>query len=205
LDACANIIRMDLDAPNLANNTVRLEPFGHEHRQALFDSGAVDAMWKWMPVIGAGTNYDAYYDHILKRQKIGDIVPFVIFRQSDNAFAGVAGFLDPNRTHRRVRIGYIWHPKDMRGAGIFAATQILMIQRALDWRAKRLEWHVSTKNDRALAACRRLGAREEGVMRSYQRMTDGDWADVTVFSMLRPEAQAAVKLLEDRIAEAEEA
>lgn len=194
---------MDLDASNLSNSTVRLEAFGPEHRQILFESGGVDAMWNWMPVIGSGTNYDAYYDHILKQQKLGGIVPFVIYRQSDDAFAGVAGFLAPSRTHRRVQIGYIWHPKDMRGIGIFAATQALMIQRAIDWRAKRIEWHIATKNEPALAACRSMGAREEGILRSYQRMSDGDWVDVAVFSMLRPEAQAAVKLLNDKVAEAE--
>ncbi|MEO0785635.1 MAG: hypothetical protein AAFY10_08030, partial [Pseudomonadota bacterium] len=45
-------------------------------------------------------------------------------------------------------------------------------------------------------AVKRLGAKEEGVLRSYYRLAGGGWADVVVLSMLREEAEMALQRLE---------
>jgi aminoglycoside 6'-N-acetyltransferase len=42
-------------------------------------------------------------------------------------------------------------------------------------------------NVRAIAACARVGFRPVGVMRQYQRMPDGTWADALLMDMLAAE------------------
>lgn len=190
---------MKLDAPDLKNEIVELTVLGEEHRDVLGRSGAVSAMWSWMPVIATGTNFDSYFDHTLALKERGDFVPFAITRRSDSAFAGVAGFLDINRTHRRLRVGYIWHPQDMRGTTIHPATQLALIERALAARIRRIELHAAEANERAIRAAERLGAIREGVLRNYMRVADGRWANMVVFSLLDTEAKAAMALLKDRI------
>lgn len=190
---------MELDDPGLENAFVKMEPFGPHLRQTLYDSGAVDAMWKWMPILSAGTNYDSYFDHTLASAKRGDMVPFALCSPNTGEFMGVAAFLDPNRSHRRLQIAHIWLVDAARGKNIFTAVQALMIQRAVDWGARRIVWLADDRNDVAKGAFRKLGALEEGLAREYQRMTDGHWADMVVFSMLRPEAKEAVKSLELRL------
>ena len=98
--------------------------------------------------------------------------------------------------HRRVRLGYTWLEPHLRGRGVYAAIQKLLIQRALDWGAKRLEWFVEERNTRAVRAIESIGAMKEGVLRDYEKFADGEWVDVTVLSMLRDEAKNAVHRLD---------
>jgi len=191
---------MDLDDPGLENALVRMEAFTPDHREILHNSGAVDAMWQWMPMISSGTNYDSYFDHSLAQAKKGAMIPLAIFQPETNEFMGVAAFLDPNRTHRRIQITHLWLVPGARGNGVFTAVQCLMVQRAIDWGARRIVWLADERNDVAIGAFRKLGATEEGLAREYQRMADGHWANMIVFSMLRPEAKEAVERLSKRLA-----
>lgn len=190
---------MKLDSPAIENNIVRLEIFGPEHYDFLLGCNAVEYMWKWMPAIPSGTSFNSYVEYIRALKDEGEIVPFAIFRKSDNAFAGVVAYGLVSRLHRRVRIAYAWHPEDMRGTLIFPATQAALIQRALDWGARRIAWTIDVRNEAALAAFERLGARREGVLRAFMRMSDGTWADHCSLSMIRDEAKAAVALINERI------
>ena len=192
---------MELDDPGLENALVKLEPLSSEHRQTLYDHGVVDAMWAWMPMISTGTNYDSYVDHALLLAKRGEMIPLTITDPATGALLGVAAYLDPNRTHRRIQIAHTWLVPEARGKGIFVAAQALMIQRALDWGARRIVWLADERNEVAINAFLKLGAQREGVAREYQRMADGHWANMVVFSMLRPEAKEAVKRLLARLAE----
>ncbi len=187
---------MDLHAPGLKNAVVRLELLGPEHRETLRGSGAVDAMWRWMPFVPNGNDFDNYFDYTLQIKASGDAAPFAVFEQSTGEFAGVVGFYDFSRIHRRVQIGNVWHPPHMRGGPVFPATQALMIRRALDWRAKRITWIANVRNAKISAAYERLGAVKEGVLRSAMRLTDGSWADLALYSMMPIEAEAALRRIE---------
>jgi len=192
---------MQLDAPDLENDVVRLEVFGGERHKALLkESGAVDDMWRWMAALPGGVNFESYYQFITDAYKAKTIIPFAVFRKSDDAFAGVIGFSLFSRTHRRVRIAYTWHPDDMRGTLIFPAAQRAMIGRALDWGARRIAWTVDIRNGPARRAFERIGAVHEGTLRNFMRMTDGEWADHDILSMTRDEAKAAVSHIDEMIA-----
>ncbi len=190
---------MRLDDPGLENDVVYLEVFGPKHYDALRESGAVDYMWRWMPALPGGTSFDAYTDYIETVRADGTVVPFAVFRKSDGAFAGVVAYSLISRLHRRVRIAYAWHPEDMRGTRVFPATQAALIQRALDWGARRIAWTFDVRNEKAVAAFERLGAKREGTLRAFMRMTDGTWADHHILSMTRDEAKEAVKAIQPRI------
>lgn len=187
---------MKLNAPDFANAAVRLEPFELSHIEHLKAAGAVEAMWNWMPDIPKGKSADAYAQFVLDQQKRGELLAFTMFRQSDDAFAGVAAYEMINRTHRRLRIANFWHPEEMRGAGIFQASQALLIERALDWGARRIGWTVPAEATSAIRALKRLGAVEEGVLRNYVRLAGGGWADIAILSVLRDEAEMALQRLQ---------
>ncbi len=176
---------MKLDAKHFGNDLVRLEPLTEEHKPLLENSSAVNSMWDWMPMIEGGIGFENYFATIQKQRKLDLVVPFVVLCTADDSFAGVAAFINPNKTHRRVRIGYVWHPETVRGRGIFRATQLAMLARAFDWGARRVEWIVDTRNTAAMRAVEALGAHQDGVMQEWQRLSDGSWSDVVMFSMLR--------------------
>lgn len=153
-------------------------------------------MWAYMPDIPKGKSAAIYAAHIADEYSRGLTVPFTMFRKSDDAFAGVAAFETISKTHRRLRIANFWHPETMRGTGVFQASQGLLIRRALDWGVRRIEWSVAKDASAAVRAVKRLGAVEEGVLRSYYRLAGGGWADVVVLAMLREEAEMALQRLE---------
>jgi N-acetyltransferase len=190
---------MKLDAPGLEVADVRLDPLGEAHRPALQASGAIEAMWNWMPVIPTGTNFNAYYDHILADARDGRIIPFAATRLSDGAFAGVAAFMDISRTHRRLRIGYQWHPEDMRSGLVPAATGLALISRAKACRIRRIEYQIDEENVRAIRSIERLGAQREGVLRAYMRAAKGTWSDMAIYALVDGEIRTAVTLLQDRV------
>lgn len=202
---CSNQDDMKLDAPSLINRIVELEVLSEDHRSVLRESGAIEAMWSWMPVIATGTNFESYFDHILALAKRGDFIPFAIWCRRDREFAGVAAFLDINLTHRRLRVGYVWHPVHMRGTAIHPATQLALIERALAVRIRRIELHAAETNERAIRAAERLGAKREGMLRNYLRVADGRWSNMIVFSLIDEEAKAAISMLRDRISTLEDA
>ena len=186
---------MQLNAPGLEDDLVRLEPFEQGHVAYLKDSGAVEAMWEWMPDIPTGKSADAYAAHICSLQKRGSLVPFTIFCQADDAFASVVDYDFISRTHRRLRISNFWYTEQARGKGFFQSSQALLIKRALDWGARRVGWIVPAGAKSAIRAIERLGAEQEGMLRSYYRLAGGGWTDVALHCLMRDEAKLTLQRL----------
>ena len=200
-DLRATLFNMKLEDPDLANAHVRLEPLVEEDRELLANAGAISAMWAWMPVIGTGTNYDAYFDNILYRVKTKDMLAYKVINLADQSFAGVVSFDAVSRTHRRLRIGYPWHPESLRGSIVPLATQLVLLKRAREARFRRIEYLITDNNTRAVAFAEKLGASMEGTLRNYFRLTGGGWANMVVLSLIDAEIDGAISLLNDRTAE----
>ena len=190
---------MKLDAPGLENHWVSLRPLTLEDKAALNASGAVDYMWQWMPMIEGGAGFDAYFLHTIKAYRSGEMIPFVVSQKGGEAFAGVAAYLEPNKAHRRVRVGYSWLPERLRGRGLFRATYLALLERAFDWGARRVECYADARNVPALTAYANIGFTEEGTMRDWQRLADGSWSDVRVFALLRSDWPAVRAQLLDSL------
>lgn len=195
---------MDLLAPGLKNDLIHLEPLDERFREDLRNSGAIEYMWLSLPAIQRGAGFDSYYDHVLRQGDAGELLGFALLDPNHgNRFVGVTALLNPNKMHRRVRLGYTWLEPHLRGHGVYAAIQKLLIQRALDWGAKRIEWYVEERNTRATRAIEAIGALKEGVLREYEKFADGEWVDVVVLSMLRDEAKSAIHRLDAIMADSE--
>ena len=190
---------MKLDSPGLENDVVRLEILTEADRSLIESSGVDPDMWSWMPVIATGTNLHTYFDEVQRARQEGTMVPFKVYRKPDDAFAGMVGYVDVSRTHRRLRIGYLWHPEEMRGTAVSPATQLAMLERALASRIRRVEYAHAEANERAIRAAEKLGARPEGLLRNYIRVATGTWANVVLLSLVDSEIEAAIAMLKDRV------
>ena len=186
---------MELTAPVRENQMLRLEPIAEHHRSLIFASDIEESIWKWMPALRGGTNLENYFDFILAAQKSGLAVTYVLFLQENDAFAGVTGFNEINKIHRRIRNALTWHPPHMATPKLYQAGQLAMIQRAYDWRAKRIEWQINTKNTYILNELKAINPTREALLRNYERTADGVWVDKVVFAMTRPEMAGAIQRL----------
>jgi RimJ/RimL family protein N-acetyltransferase len=190
---------MRLDAQQFETESLRFDPLEEAHRDSLRTPSTTTAMWNWMPLISSGASYDSYFNFCLAEMKTGSIVPFVITRKSDDAFAGLAAYSDISYTHRRLRLGYLWHPPEMRGTEVSALTLHALFERACACRFRRIEFQFSEDNAPAIAAVERIGAKVEGVRREYYRSATGTWVNAKILSLLGEEIDVAMKLLQDRV------
>ena len=190
---------MKLHKPALENDLVRLDVLKETHRETIRQSEATESMWEWLPVISTGTSFDSYVDTCLAAGQTDEFVPFVVFDKSTGQFAGLAAYENVSRLHGRLGINFIWHPPDLRGTVIVPATQLALLERALAVRIRRVEYYLPTENERAIRSVERLGARQEGVLRSFVRSASGNWSDIAVLSLVGDEIKAATLLLQDRI------
>ena len=186
---------MDLSAPGLENPMLRLEPIAERHRSTIFDSEIEKSVWKWMPALPGGTSLKNYFDSMLAAQSRGLAATFILYRKSDDQFVGVTGFNDINKIHRRLRNAITWHPPHLATPELYQAGQVAMIQRAYDWRAKRLEWQINPNNDFILAGVVSLKPTHEALFRNFERTADGVWVDKAVYAMTRPEMADAIMRL----------
>ncbi|MEO0607502.1 MAG: GNAT family protein [Pseudomonadota bacterium] len=186
---------MELTAPGLENAMLRLEPIAEQHRSLIFASEIEKSVWKWMPALPGGTNLENYFDFILKAQKSGLAATYVLFQKPDETFVGVTGFSEINKIHRRIRNALTWHPPHLTTSRLYQAGQLAMIQRAYDWRAKRIEWQVNAKNTYILDQLKVLNPTREALFRNYERTAEGVWVDKIIFAMTRPEMAGAIQRL----------
>lgn len=195
---------MELGDLTFENDWVKLETVkpSEQTRDFIKASGAVEAMWEWLPRLpGRGTTYDAYYDHVMGLVKNGSMLPVFAKSKIDGSFAGGASFMKINRTHRSLQIGFMWMPPHLRGSPISLATQAAMIQGAINWRAKRVYWYVDVLNTRySHFVEEKVGAKKEGVFESCARMNDGRWSTAAIYALVGDRLQEAVDRIEGTLA-----
>ena len=106
----------------------------------------------------------------------------------DGALAGWVGYeeeLDPDYKHASVDISLL---PNYQGRGIGPAALRLAARWLIDERDHhRLTIDPAVDNERAIRAYRKLGFREVGVLRRYERGTDGTWHDGLLMDLLADE------------------
>ena len=190
---------MNLADPAPENDVVRLDTLTAEHKEVVLATGIAESMWQWMPVMPPGTSLEAYMDHSLDLKATETFYPFYVVDKATGEFAGLAAFERVSRTHRRLEIGFVWHPKKYRGTAIVPATQLALLTRAHAARFRRISYFVPEQNDRAIRAFSKMGAQREGLIRNYMRTAGGTWANMVVLSLVGEEIKAAISLLRDQV------
>jgi RimJ/RimL family protein N-acetyltransferase len=177
----------------LAGRHVRLEPLTLAHLPALTAAGADPAIWKWYSVNGATPEtMRAFVEDALAAQAKGSAVPFTVFEQAGGAIAGSTRFGAIERKHKRAEIGWTFLRPDRQRSGLNTEMKYLMLRHAFEaWGLQRVEFKTDALNDKSRNALRRIGASEEGILRShmvtytgrvrdsvYYSVVDGDWPRV---------------------------
>ncbi len=123
-------------------------------------------------------------DHAAK----GAALPFVILDAKSGAVAGSTrlGAIAPE--HRRAEIGWTFVGEPWRRTAINTAAKLLLLTHAFEaMGCIRVELKTDARNAASRAAIARIGAQEEGVLRSHMICADGHWRDTVYFSILAPE------------------
>ena len=113
---------------------------------------------------------------------------FTIIEKSSDNPVGSTSFGNISFRDRRIEIGWTWISREFQGKGVNSQIKYLMLKYAfetLDF--ERVEIKTDVLNIPARKALLRIGAKEEGVLRSHTLMTHGRRRDTIYYSILRSE------------------
>ncbi len=190
-----------LEPVTLTGGLVVLEPLTHDHHDGLVEAARDGSLWKlWYTSVPTPEGMRAEIERRLGQQLLGDMLPFTARRRSDGRVAGMTTFLHVDPATPRVEIGSTWTARSAQRTGLNAESKLLLLTHAFDVLGCtvvefRTHWH----NRQSRKAIARLGAKQDGVLRSHQRMPDGSLRDTVVFSVLDTEWPAVRAGLRHRL------
>lgn len=178
-----------IDRVALHGVRVTLEPLCAGHLPALASAISDGNLWE-IPVTSVPHPEDLpqflrraeeRHDSQLERQ-------FATVDKASGTVVGSTRFMNINRDHRRVEIGFTFIARSWQRTYVNTEAKYLMLRHAFEvWDCNRVEFLTDVLNAKSRAAILRLGATEEGVLRSHMIMRDGRKRDSVVHSIVSSE------------------
>lgn len=170
----------------LTAKVVSLEPLSMDHASALLDAAKSEEIWRH--TLDQPQTPEAMQDYIARAlvdRDAGTTVPFVVRHLATNRFIGCTRYVGIASLRRSLEIGYTWYAPEFWRTAVNTECKYLLLQHAFETlRYIRVEFMVNAANARSRAAVLRLGATEEGVLRSRMVRRTGERFDGVVFSIL---------------------
>ena len=179
----------DIAATKLENGHVLLRPLEPGDREALRAIAMDPQIWRYFVVwVETDADFDAFFDAALADQEGGRRVVYVIIDSETGRTAGSMSFFNMADKDGRLEIGWSWLGRDFQGKGINRWAKFLMLEHAFErMGAERVEFKTDRLNTQARHGLLNIGAREEGILRSFNPMPYGSRRDAVYYSVLRAE------------------
>ena len=181
---------MDFSAPLvLENRRVRLRPLELTDFEAL-KAVAFDAeIWRYtLTRADDAVDLAVYLREALEARARAQRYPFAIIDRETGELAGSTSYYNVAEADQRLSIGYTWVGTKFQRSGLNRACKHLLLSHAfgaLD--CERVELETDAQNQKSRTAMARMGATEEGTLRSHRPTQGGIRRDTVIFSIIRPE------------------
>ena len=173
----------------IENNRARLRPLELTDFEAL-KAVAMDAdLWKYtLTRADDAVSLAAYLRQAIEGREQGLRYPFAIIDRATGELAGSTSYYNASEPDQRLSIGYTWVGTKFQRSGLNRACKHLLLTHAFgQLNCERVELETDARNHKSRTAMARMGATEEGTLRSH-RPTQGDIRrDTVIFSIIRPE------------------
>ncbi|KQR65466.1 amino acid acetyltransferase [Arthrobacter sp. Leaf337] len=191
----------------LTGQHVVLEPLSHAHHDGLVEAARDGELWKlWYTSVPTPEGMAAEIDRRLGLQELGAMLPFTA-RLIDPATGGpgrvigMTTYMNIDAATPRVEIGSTWNAASSHGTGTNPDSKLLLLRHAFETLGcPAVEFRTHWLNHQSREAIARLGAKQDGVLRSHSRTADGQLRDTVVFSILEHEWPMVRASLEFRLA-----
>jgi RimJ/RimL family protein N-acetyltransferase len=188
-----------LGGHTLTGRFIALEPLEQRHLPALIDAGRDRSIWTYMPYdVSAGIGPMLSWH--LNENVEGRMITFAVRRLADGALVGSTSFLNIVPEHGRVEIGSTWYTPQAQATAVNPEAKYLLFGHAFGANYNRVELKTDSKNSRSRAAMTKMGAREEGTLRSHMWVPQGYFRDTVYFSVIASEWPALQAKFEVRLA-----
>jgi RimJ/RimL family protein N-acetyltransferase len=189
---------MKIEKTILQGHRVRLEPLAESHLPGLALAIEDGALWQLPVTIVPHPNDLPQFFHFAEDQyQAGKDLVFATIDQASNTVVGSTRYRCIEAAHRRLEIGFTFIAASWQRSHINTEAKYLMLRHAFEqWGCNRVELLTDFLNNKSRAAIARLGAKEEGVLRSHMVMRDGRVRDSVLFSLVAAEWPAVKARLE---------
>ncbi|SDY37511.1 GNAT family N-acetyltransferase [Hymenobacter psychrophilus] len=171
----------------LENERAQLRPLTTADYEALLPVAADPALWAYTLTRADDTiGLAAYIAQALDGREQGQRYPFLIIDKQTGLAAGSTSFYNISAEEARVSIGYTWLGTEFQRTGLNRACKYLLLRYAFEeLGCERVELETDARNTKSREAMRRLGATEEGTLRSHRYTQGGIRRDTVIFSVIR--------------------
>jgi RimJ/RimL family protein N-acetyltransferase len=199
--------RPDEYAPVLDGATIRLEPLGQAHLEALCEIGLEPPITRFMPFpIVTRAHMERFLGDAIAARENLSAIPFVTVLKgngSPDRVVGTTRFMRIDPKSRRMEIGATWIGREWQRTRVNTEAKYLMLRHAFEaLRCIRVEFKTDSLNERSRRALLRIGATQEGVFRNHVITADGRIRHSVFFSITAeewPERKARLEaMLADR-------
>jgi len=172
----------------LSGDHARLEPLSHDHHAGLAEAVKDGELYKlWYTFVPKPEDMTKEIDRRLGLQKSGSMTPFTVF-DADGKIAGMTTYMNVDAANRRVEIGSTWYARRVQRTPLNTQCKLLLLTHAFEaLNCIAVEFRTHFFNQQSRRAIERLGAKQDGILRSHQVAPNGTLRDTVVFSIIAAE------------------
>lgn len=146
-------------------------------------------LWKYFTKeLNDEAQLSLWIEDALSEWAAGNRFPFTILDKKTGNVCGSTSFGSISFFDKRIEIGWSWLGEAFLGSGVNRHCKFALLQYAFDvMQFERVEIKTDNLNERAKQALRKIGASEEGVLRSHMQMPHNRRRDSVYYSVLKNE------------------
>ena len=172
----------------LEGDYVILEPLRMEHIPHLEIAVQDGESWKlWFASVPNVDEMHSYVKSAIEASGRGEIA-YVVRVKSTNKIVGTTRYYNVDEKNKRAMLGYTWYASSVRRTPINSECKLLLLRNIFESHgAIAIEFRTHYFNQASRAAIERLGAKQDGILRSHQIMKDGSLRDTVIYSIISSE------------------
>jgi RimJ/RimL family protein N-acetyltransferase len=187
----------------LSGKHATLEPLSQDHCSDLIEAARDGELWKlWYTSVPSPEGMAAEIERRIALQQAGSMLPWAVRWRATGKVVGMTTYMNIDAKYRHVEIGSTWYAQSAQRTALNTECKLMLLTHAFESLACiAVEFRTAFFNYRSRRAIERLGAKQDGILRSQRLYPDGSLRDTVVFSIIAAEWPAVKRHLRSRLRE----
>jgi len=178
-----------LPRTTLENDKVRLTVLKEGDWQYLVGLSKDPSLWNHFPSdLSDENSLRSWLGATLEFKEKGTWLPYLVYSKTYKNYVGLTCYLNIDENHKTVEVGGTWYGVEYHGTDVNPNCKMLMMENAFESLGfERVEYKTDVLNERSRRAIQKLGAKQEGILRSNRIVQGSRRRDTVYFSILSHE------------------
>ena len=173
----------------LQTSDVILRPISENDFDDLQELAQEQEMWNYFALnLANKQHFQKWMDTALADKQARTRLPFTIMVKETGQIAGSMSLMNISYHDLRLEIGNSWLGKNFRSKDVNRQSKYAMMRYSFEeLNCERVEFKTDVLNERARQGLKKIGGKEEGILRSHMTMWNNRRRDSIYFSVIRNE------------------